>query len=60
MLLKEGQRVLFLGDSVTDAGRDREDFFGLGNGYPAIISGFVGAAYPGLKNRVSKQGCRRR
>lgn len=56
VLLKEGQRVLFQGDSVTDAGRDREDFFGLGNGYPAIISGLVGAAYPGLRIEFLNRG----
>lgn len=27
-------RVLFQGDSITDAGRDRRNYFDLGNGYP--------------------------
>lgn len=31
----KGSTVLFYGDSITDVGRDREDFYGLGNGYPA-------------------------
>ena len=49
VFLKEGQRVLFQGDSVTDTDRDREDFFSLGDGYPAIISGLLGSALPELR-----------
>jgi len=30
----KGSTVLFYGDSITDVGRNREDFYGLGNGYP--------------------------
>jgi len=30
--------ILFQGDSVTDCSRDREDFNGLGGGYPLYIS----------------------
>lgn len=29
--------VLFQGDSITDAGRDREDFYSLGGGYPLYV-----------------------
>ena len=31
------KRILFQGDSITDCGRSREDFYGMGEGYPALI-----------------------
>ena len=37
--------ILFQGDSVTDCGRDREGFSGLGGGYPL----FVGQAMPDVR-----------
>ena len=33
MLFKAGQTILFQGDSITDAGRSREDSANLGSGY---------------------------
>jgi len=40
LALKSGQRFLFQGDSITDAGR-REDPRGWGSGYAAILPGLV-------------------
>ena len=40
-------RVLFQGDSVTDCGRDREDFYGLGDGYAFFVSSLYRAMNPG-------------
>lgn len=37
-------RVLFQGDSITDVGRNRDDFKDLGNGYPNIIAEHYQAA----------------
>lgn len=37
-------RVLFQGDSITDVGRNRDDFKDLGNGYPSIIAEHYQAA----------------
>ena len=37
--------ILFQGDSVTDCGRDRKDFYGLGGGYPLYFS----QAMPGIR-----------
>lgn len=39
--------ILFQGDSITDSGRDRDDFFDLGKGYPVFIAGRLGLDYPG-------------
>lgn len=37
------QRLVFAGDSITDAGRDREDDGSLGDGYVALLAGELGA-----------------
>jgi lysophospholipase L1-like esterase len=39
--------ILFQGDSITDAGRDRENFYDLGKGYPALVAGRLGLDTPG-------------
>ncbi|MCL2552173.1 MAG: SGNH/GDSL hydrolase family protein [Actinomycetia bacterium] len=45
--LDDSVRVLFQGDSITDAGRDREDGFSLGTGYVSLIAGNLAAAGSG-------------
>ena len=40
-------KILFLGDSITDAGRNRENPNSLGEGYPLLVSARLGADYPG-------------
>lgn len=39
--------ILFQGDSITDAGRDRDNFYDLGKGYPALAAGRLGLDRPG-------------
>lgn len=39
-------RILFQGDSITDAGRDRSDPHNLGNGYPKYTAEILRDAYP--------------
>lgn len=46
MLIESNDVVLFQGDSITDCGRNREDHFNLGHGYPLMASGMFGAAHP--------------
>ncbi len=41
MFFKENDIVLFQGDSVTDCGRNRSDYYDLGVGYPLIISSLL-------------------
>ncbi len=46
------KKILFQGDSITDCRRERTDesyklFYGLGSGYPNIVSGELGIKYPG-------------
>ncbi len=38
--------ILFQGDSITDAGRDRENDVYDGMGYPRLVKGALGADYP--------------
>lgn len=41
------KRILFQGDSITDCSRKREDFYGIGNGYPNMVKGSLGMDCPG-------------
>lgn len=40
-------KILFLGDSITDVGRNREDEASLGSGYPLFIAGRLAVRQPG-------------
>ena len=40
-------KILFLGDSITDVGRNREDPASLGAGYPLLVSARLGVREPG-------------
>ena len=39
-------KILFQGDSITDAGRNREDYHNLGNGYPKFAAPIIAANHP--------------
>ncbi len=39
-------RLLFQGDSITDAGRDKRDFHNLGNGYPKYAAQLIAESHP--------------
>lgn len=40
-------KILFLGDSITDVGRNREDPASLGSGYPLLVSARLSLDHPG-------------
>ena len=40
------KRILFQGDSVTDAGRNRESFYSAGDGYARLVSAKMGVDHP--------------
>ena len=48
------KRILFQGDSITDAGRNREDFYSLGYGYPLLVAAHLTAEYPGAYEYVNR------
>ena len=39
-------RILFQGDSITDAGRDKRNYHNMGNGYPKFASKLIADAHP--------------
>lgn len=41
------KRILFQGDSITDCGRNRNDFYDIGNGYANLVKATLGLDYPG-------------
>ncbi len=41
-------KLLFQGDSITDAGRDRSDYHEMGQGYPLYASKFIKEMYPDM------------
>ncbi len=54
--LGENQTVLFQGDSITDAGRVREDAFHLGYGYASMAAAWFTAAYPHMNVTFLNRG----
>lgn len=48
------KRIVFQGDSITDAGRNREDFYSLGYGYPLLVAAHLTAEYPGAYEYVNR------
>ncbi|WP_256757040.1 SGNH/GDSL hydrolase family protein [Cohnella sp. WQ 127256] len=60
MLLHKGQKLLFIGDSITDCDRVRptgEGLFGaLGKGYVSLVDALLQAVYPDLGIRVINTG----
>lgn len=41
------KRILFQGDSTTDCGRNRNEFYGMGNGYANLVKASLGTDCPG-------------
>ena len=55
-LFQDGDIVLFQGDSITDAGRDRTDSEHLGYGYALFAASWFQALYPEKKVRFLNRG----
>ena len=58
--LEANQKLLFIGDSVTDGERKRPDgeglFDALGKSYPSLVDALLEASYPARAIRVVNQG----
>lgn len=55
-LIETNATVLFQGDSITDAGRSRENDADLGRGYAAMVAAWFSARYPERKVRFLNRG----
>ena len=56
LLIEPGAKVLFQGDSITDAGRNREDPASMGFGYANFVSAWLSAKYPDHKIEFLNRG----
>jgi lysophospholipase L1-like esterase len=60
MKLEHGQKLLFIGDSITDCERAKPEgeglFAALGKGYVSFVDGLLQAVYPELGIRVVNKG----
>ena len=56
MRIQHRQIVLFQGDSITDAGRDREDPSHLGYGYANFVAAWLTAKFPQLRMTFFNRG----
>ena len=56
MIFSKHQRILFDGDSITDAGRDRNDFDSYGYGYVALVIEHLQANHANLELRFLNRG----
>ena len=41
-------KLLFQGDSITDAGRNRSDYHDLGHGYPKYAAKYIAERFPDI------------
>ncbi len=56
MSLKNGDLILFQGDSITDCGRNREDGTDLGPGYPKMVAAALSVLHPEKQLRFLNRG----
>jgi lysophospholipase L1-like esterase len=56
LLITAGQTVLFQGDSITDAGRSRDNNALLGGGYANAVAAWFGMLHPELQVRFLNRG----
>ncbi|MCL5947121.1 MAG: SGNH/GDSL hydrolase family protein [Chloroflexi bacterium] len=55
MLFERDQRIVCIGDSITDCGR-RQEAAPFGNGYVSLVRAFLLARYPALNIGISNEG----
>ena len=47
-------KILFQGDSITDAGRARDNDINIGNGYPLLVKSSLGLEFPGKYEFINR------
>lgn len=56
MKINKNDTLLFIGDSITDVGRDRMDGNDLGKGFPLLIASHLQTAFPDKRLTVLNRG----
>jgi acyl-CoA thioesterase-1 len=56
LVLKPNQTIVFIGDSITDAGRLQRAYRPFGNGYVNFTANYLVAKYPQLNFRIFNTG----
>lgn len=56
MKLNKRDTILFIGDSITDVGRNREESKDLGKGYPLMVAAYLLERYPELNLSFLNRG----
>ena len=49
-------KIVFQGDSITDAGRDKRNYHDMGNGYPKYASALIAEAFPHVEFEFINMG----
>lgn len=49
-------KIVFQGDSITDAGRDKRNYHNMGNGYPKYAAALIAEAFPDTEFEFINQG----
>ncbi|MGO4271773.1 hydrolase, partial [Paenibacillus sp. TAF58] len=55
MLFKAKDKIVFIGDSITDKGR-KKDPLKLGSGYVRLLHDYLSALYPKLSLKIINEG----
>jgi acyl-CoA thioesterase I len=55
-MFRDGQVILFQGDSITDCERDRSDIASLGGGYPSVVAKLYHTLFPEAKVTFVNKG----
>lgn len=56
LVIKPNHTILFIGDSITDAGRNRSDAKDLGQGYPLLVGSYLVNKYPSYDLNILNRG----
>lgn len=54
--IQPDSKILFIGDSITDVGRNREDANDLGQGYPLLLAAYLQHKYPTYDLQILNRG----
>ncbi len=54
--MKDNVKIVFQGDSITDAGREKRDYHHMGNGYPYYVTESLVSRFPNVAFEFINQG----